>query len=204
MAAQAGRLCFLFLDKSAAVDATRRNLPHWEQGRKLQFVTFRLGDSLPQSELRRLNAEKEEWLKRHPLPWTKETEAEYHRTFSQHIDRWLDRGAGSCILCDKHIAKIVEDALLFFEHKRYDIPAYVIMPNHVHLVVCAYDGYSLPSVLHSWKSFTAKQINAATNHEGRVWAEESFDRILRDEQHYQNLVDYIKKNIMQGGVLWRV
>ena len=114
------------------VDEHRRNLPHWQQGEVWVFVTWRLGDSLPKVKLDQWKEEREIWLSRHPEPWDKKTEAEYHDRFSQQIDEWLDQGSGSCVLKEPANANIVAEALRHFDGERYVIASFVVMPNHVH------------------------------------------------------------------------
>jgi putative DNA methylase len=53
---------------------------------------------------------------------------------------------------------------------------------------------SLSTLLHSWKSFTAKAINVALARRGPVWFEEYFDRRIRDEAHYAATLTYIENN----------
>ena len=116
------------------VDEHRRNLPHWQQGECWVFVTWRLGDSLPKAKLDQWKEERAIWLSRHPEPWDRKTEAEYHDRFSRQIDEWLDQGSGSCVLKEPANATIVAEALRHFDGERYAIAAFVVMPNHVHVL----------------------------------------------------------------------
>lgn len=68
---------------------------------------------------------------------------------------------GSCLLQIPAAARIVQDALLYFEGARYCLAAWCIMPNHAHVVLTPSDGHGLSEILQSWKSFTAKEINKA-------------------------------------------
>lgn len=78
----------MFLDRNKYIKITKdRKLPHWEQDGKLQFITFRLADSMPQAALDYMRLEKEEWNKLHPKPWDKATEAEYYETFADKVDK---------------------------------------------------------------------------------------------------------------------
>jgi REP-associated tyrosine transposase len=51
--------------------------------------------------------------------------------------------------------------------------------------------WRLESILHSWKSFTANQMQRARSRAGRVWQDESFDRIVRDEVELEQKFNYI-------------
>ena len=169
-------------------------LPHWHQDGKYVFVTFRLNDSLPQEKLQWLYKEREGWLKQHPKPWDKETTKEYNNKFGKAIDKWLDSNYGDCLLNKENNRKTVEDSLFFFNGKRYDLIAFVVMPNHVHILFKLYQGHQLTRIMHSIKSFTSKKINALENRTGRLWQSESYDRLIRDQEHFDNVVRYIIAN----------
>ena len=172
--------------------ATR--LPHWHQDYKYVFVTFRLVDSIPQEKIILFKEEKELWLKKHPKPWSDEAAKEYKIRFSLRIDKWLDNNYGNCILADAQNRKIVEDALFFFNDKRYHLKAFVVMPNHVHILMQLFNNSHIESVLKSIKSYTAKKINHVMNRNGRIWQAESFDRLIRNEDHYKSVLKYIIAN----------
>ena len=172
--------------------ATR--LPHWHQDYKYVFVTFRLVDSIPKEKIILFKEEKELWLKKHPKPWSDEVAKEYKIRFSLRIDKWLDNNYGNCILADAQNRKIVEDALFFFNDKRYHLKAFVVMPNHVHILMQLFNNSHIESVLKSIKSYTAKKINHVMNRNGRIWQAESFDRLIRNEDHYKSVLKYIIAN----------
>jgi len=133
-------------------------LPHWRQDGVTYFVTFRLADALPAEKLRAWREERERWTVRNPKPWTPAQEREHHERFSQHIERWLDHGAGSCMLTIPEISALVADALRKFDGDRYRLGKFVVASNHVHVLVTPLAQHKLSDILHSWKSFTSKQI----------------------------------------------
>lgn len=192
----------LFLDRNEDFVTTRRTLPHWHPENKLQFITFRLADSLPKIVLEEFIIRKEGWLKAHPKPWSQKEEYEYHKTFSSCIDRWLDAGSGSCLLKERKAAEILSQVLENGNYKDYIIYSYVIMPNHVHLLVKITSECTLSQVLKRWKGTSARLINLATKRAGSLWCPEYFDKVIRDEYHYFNVIGYIEKNIKMAGVLW--
>ena len=144
-------------------------LPHWHQDGKYVFVTFRLHDSLPQEKLQWLREEKESWLKRHPQPWNKEDTKEYIDKFGKTVEKWLDNGLGDCLLKKQSNRKIIEDALLYFNGDKYDLVAFVVMPNHVHILMKLKRGNKLTAIMRSLKSYTAKEINKNEKKSGPVW-----------------------------------
>ncbi len=182
----------------ASTKTHRRRLPHWQRPETSLFLTWRLADSLPEEKLDKYLSEKEAWLANHPEPRSSEDEEEFHKLFSDKIDKWLDAGSGECLLRDPKIAKIVSDALHHFDGERYALDSFVVMPNHVHVLLQLAPDHKLEDVLHSWKSFTAKKINEALGREGMLWQPEYFDRMIRDEVHLENVRKYIENNPKHG------
>ncbi len=180
------------------VAVTRHNLPHWGLDGAVVFVTFRLADSLPASLLAEWQEEKNAWLARHPEPWTSEEEREYSTIFSNRMEQWLDKGHGACILARQDCRKVVSDALEHFNGMRYRLHSYVVMPNHVHVLLDLPKRDDLSRVLHSWKSFTAKALNKLNGAVGTVWMRDYYDRIVRNGEHYGRCLAYIRKNAMSA------
>ena len=116
------------------IDKRHANLPHWDQGETCVFATFRLADSLPQEKLSQWREERDAWLAVHPKPWSEIDAHEYYERFGDKPEQWLDDGLGSCVLANAGAARIVRDALLHFDGERYVIHAFVVMPNHVHVL----------------------------------------------------------------------
>ncbi len=173
---------------------SRRNLPHWEQAGKTYFVTFRLNDSLPESKLSELEAERKVWLSENLEPWGEAQRRQYYDRFSARLDEWLDAGSGACLLHDAQVAKTVADALRHFDGDRYDLGAWVVMPNHVHVVVTPRGEHRLGEILHSWKSFTAHAINQLLGSAGQLWQHESYDHLVRNERALERVEEYIDRN----------
>jgi REP element-mobilizing transposase RayT len=183
-----------FFDSEANFQVYRRNLPHWTQAGVTYFVTFHLADSLPAQKLAVLKEEKQRWLTLNPPPHKKSQTKEYHRRFSQRINEWLDAGYGSCVLARPDILRLVESVLIFFNGQRYALGEYVVMPNHVHALVRPLANHDLYRILHSWKSFSANQINKIIGSRGSVWHPETFDHIVRSASQLARIEQYIRDN----------
>ena len=173
---------------------THGNLPHWHIDGALQFVTFRLADSLPKEKRLELEEMEKAFLKNHPKPWSSDEEEQHFKIFGNKIEKYVKAGLGSCCLRSKNIRKIVEEAFFHFDGERYKIHSFVIMPNHVHVLVEPFGQNTLSEITHSWKSFSAHEIAKVLKSNGSVWQKESFDRLIRDEKHYKITLEYIKKN----------
>lgn len=189
-----------YLNPYAEIERHERNLPHWQQGEACQFVTWRLADSLPKEKLDEWDAEKTGWLRFHPVPWDAPTDREYHERFSARVEDWLDKGHGECLLRNPDCAVLVSGALEHFDDERYELAGYVVMPNHVHALFRPFEGHNLKDILHSWKSFTAKKINALLSRRGSLWQEEYWDRIVRNERHLLACLCYMKINPVIAGL----
>jgi putative transposase len=193
----------------------RGYLPHFDSSEAIQHVTFHLADSLPKDVLNRLEAEVK------PLP-ERRRDVERRR----RIEAWIDAGHGSCVLREPSVAAMVQDALLFFQGQRYHLFAWVVMPNHVHVLFQPLHGWTVAKIVASWKKFTAKRIcdhrrkTAAGNAnlpigasdanreigvpgDESVWHREYWDRYMRDEDHFRQAVEYIHQNPVKAGLVAR-
>jgi len=182
------------------------SLPHWFQPAVTYFVTFRTEDSIPPDVSRRWFAERQDWLIRHGIQpqandWREKLAAlprslrkEFHAKFSEQYLANLDQGWGRCVLKRGELSKIVADSLLAFDGQRYRMGSFVVMPNHVHLVVCLLGDTNIVKQCTSWKRFTANKINQALGTTGRFWQEESFDHLVRSDKQFFAINRYIDNN----------
>ena len=194
----------------------RRNLPHLRLEGATYFVTFRLADSIPESVARQWKEERDSWLRAHgvdpdwaeldPLRWDaafiaiphaerREFEREQQRRFFVE----LDRCHGCCVLEKAH--GIVCTALEFFHGQRIWTGDYVVMPNHVHLIVQPFPGVQLEEWLYSVKRFTSAEMGKdplldthVVMRKGHLWQTESFDRIVRGLDELARTCRYIANN----------
>lgn len=202
---------FEFFDKTEAFRVTRGALPHWHQPGTTYFVTFRTDDSVPQALSRAWQANRAQWLRDHGIdPSAKDWKAdlrrsvtlerEYHLIFTRQFMEYLDRGLGRCVLRDPDIAGIVADSLAHADGVQYHLGDFVIMPNHVHLLVGLRGAIEITDLCESWKHFTAVKINRRHNRRGRFWQEESFDHLVRSPEHFCRFQNYIADNPRKAGL----
>ena len=78
--------------------------------------------------------------------------------------------------------------------------AFVLMPNHVHLLVTFFRGTSLDAQCYSWKHYTATKLNRALGQHGRFWQDESFDHLVRSERHFEHYQQYIAQNTQKANL----
>ncbi|MCG3184433.1 MAG: hypothetical protein ICCCNLDF_02553 [Planctomycetes bacterium] len=178
-------------------------LPHWETKGGVYFVTFRLADSLPAEVREQIVAEREDIVRTADQMGRPLSDSERDRLLALHtdkIDKWLAQGHGACHLKDERCAKVVSDALKHFDGDRYQLAAWCVMPNHVHVVFKALGDHGLADILHSWKSFTAKECNRLLGRKGEFWMPESFDRLVRNGPELRRFVDYTLQNPQAAGL----
>ncbi|MGN0834548.1 MAG: transposase [Candidatus Spyradosoma sp.] len=170
---------------------SRANLPHWAQGETACFATFRLADSLPQEKLDALALERSAWMNAHPKPWGDAEFDAYRENFVVRVQKWLDANHGSCVLGERENREIVENALLHFDGDRYRLYAFVVMPNHVHVLFAPLGENKIPEILRSWKGFCAREINRRLGSSGTLWQKESWDTLIRDGTHFARVMKYM-------------
>ncbi len=177
------------------------NLPHWTQESATYAVTFRLADSLPAQVLQRWQEDRNYLLERTKRgELTTAERKELQKLFSEKIDAALDAGHGECWLARPEIAQLAQDALQHFDGQRYNLLAWCIMPNHVHVVFRPTAAHDLSGILHSWKSYTTTEANRLLQRSGPFWQAESFDHLVRDREDFDNQVRYILQNPDKAGL----
>ncbi|PYQ35818.1 MAG: transposase [Acidobacteria bacterium] len=81
---------------------------------------------------------------------------------------------------------------------------FVVMPDHVHLILTPYEDVRLDTIMQRIKSVSAHEINRLTNRNGPVWQREYFDRILRSTEDVRLKAAYICENPVRAGLVARV
>jgi putative DNA methylase len=157
-----------------------RGLPHLDAPGIVQAITFRLADALP-----------------HDVIAAKRGDGAHRR----RIAAALDAGHGACVMREPTLAGIVESALLHDAGHRYELMAWVIMPNHVHVLIAPAANGALSAIVHMWKSWTAKAINRERNGGGTIWQRDYFDRFVRDDRHLAATIAYIEGNPVKAGLI---
>jgi hypothetical protein len=172
------------LDPHRPVRIYTRNLPHWRQGGATYFATFHLADALPHAKKSELLCLRRDWEGRNPLPRTEAAWTEYAKTTFHAVEKWMDAGHGACWFNRPTHAAELRRAILHFHKQRYEVGCFAVLANHCHLVIRPIDGWELESELGAIKSIVAKFIYKNESLVGELWQQESYDRIIRDEEHF--------------------
>jgi len=195
----------------------KRNLPHLRIEGATYFVTFRLADSIPETVMTQWLEERNLWLQElgidpklqkfdnnrfrqlyDAIPMLEKIK--YERKRLNRYFKELDECHGDCILLE--YKQIMASSIEFFHGKRIWVGDYVVMPNHVHLIVQPFKGIRLEEWLYSIKRCTAKKINVEIANEGanlatcykKMWQEESYDRVIRNCNELARTRKYIANN----------
>jgi REP element-mobilizing transposase RayT len=177
---------------------SRGVLPHLKREDASYFVTFRLFGTLPKDVLVKFKAEREASIAqaqtaKRPLTWHEQEEL--FRWYSTRVDKYLDAGNGDCWLACPEIADIVADAIQYHAGQRFDLHAWVVMPNHVHAVLRPWPDRTLSEILKSWKGFTARGANRLLQRTGTTfWQVESYDHVIRDDEDLHRCCHYTTMN----------
>jgi REP element-mobilizing transposase RayT len=119
------------------------------------------------------------------------------------MDQILDRAAtGPRHLCRPEIARLVVGALGDGESRfqRYQLHSYVVMPNHVHLLVTP--GVPATKWLGPLKGFTAHEANLILGLTGQpFWQNESHDHLVRSPEEFERIRRYIENNPVKAGLV---
>ena len=161
---------------------SRGYLPHFDGDEIAQTITLHLADSLPQTVLKR-------WKRELTEPSTNKDSV-----IRRRIEHYLDQGYGGCALKDARVAAMSQQSLLHFDGRRYWLSAWVVMPNHVHILLRPNAHWSLSEIMKSFKSYTSHEANKILGQHGQFWIEDYFDRYVRNEKHFASAIAYIENN----------
>ncbi len=182
-----------------------RHLPHQVPNGFPIFLTWNLKGAMPRSAIDEFVRERQCLEAQGPRPQESAIERrirESKRIFAS-IDRFLDRALdGPMHLQDPRAARIVEDAIVFGAGERYDLFAWCVMSNHVHVLLTP--RRELSKVTQRIKGYSAHQINVLQDARGRTfWQDESYDHWARDEEEKFRIIHYIEHNPVAAGLCQR-
>ena len=149
------------------------HLPHIDIIGHYQFITFRTHDST------------DKFLK------TLSLQNKPNHKIQLDVDNYLDDSDNGAYLKGEVLNTLSD----FFKRKDktlYELVAFSIMSNHVHLLIKPLK--KLASVMHTIKGSSAKLINEIMGGSGKFWANDYYDRAIRNENHFEIVYEYIKNN----------
>ena len=194
-------MTFKPFDPEKETSITWQTLPHWRQMGVTYFVTSRLADSIPHWVVQRWNEERRQWLLWEGVDSDVEMDRlssakqrEFKRILTRKWHQCLDVGHGDCILKNPDAARLLAEELTRGHATGYTLDAWVIMPNHWHVLVAPWQCDSLSSIQQRWKGRAARRINGCMKREGQLWQKEAFDHIVRNSNRLNDFRRYIAEN----------
>ena len=162
---------------------SRGYLPHFD-GREIpQFVSLHLFDSVPASVLER---------------WKRELNVSDSRRdrilLQRRIEKYLDQGYGQAFMRQHRLAMMIQNVLLGSDGESYRLSAWVIMPNHIHMLATRFENYTLADIMQSLKSITSHKAKRILKRNGQFWMPDYFDRYIRNTEHFAKTMRYIEDN----------
>lgn len=129
--------------------------------------------------------------------------ADHRKRYFSKFDKMLDNAVNDrSWLNDERVARLVAEALCFRDKKVYDLLAYCIMPNHVHMVFTVErSAASLSKILQSLKAHTAMEANKILCKNGAFWQHESYDHVVRDGKELERIIAYVLHNPVKAGMV---
>lgn len=150
-----------------------------------------------------------------PLPTVREFDRHDRfstKTYRRNLPHWELQGSTYFITIrvdakvgkpfqNTHLAMFMMSSLLLQDNKKYLLHAYVIMPDHIHLIIKPILGYALAKIMQQIKGSTAYSLNQLLNRTGKFWQCESFDHLIRDAIGLREKWDYIKENPVKANLV---
>ncbi|HMS65905.1 MAG TPA: transposase [Ignavibacteria bacterium] len=185
----------------------RRNLPHITLNEKAYFITFWLNRSIPTDVMIRLKTNYDkEWKILSEIKYSnirKKKIYDLQKKYFGIFDNYLNNAENNIKwLGDDRIANIVSESIRYRNKKDYELLAYNIMPNHVHLVIFV-ERFVKPlhKILQSLKRHTARKSNIILNRTGNAfWHSESYDHYVRDYKELSRIIDYTMNDPVKTGL----
>lgn len=192
-----------------------RNLPHMFEKDKPIFITYRLRFTLPRKVVEELRLKKEKWQNDfNLLDAAEQSDAIMHRDglFFAWFDELIAKSEDTPnYLLQDEIRAIISESFHYYDSKRYELLAYCIMSNHVHVLIfpliqASGTIYPYSRIMYTWKRYTSNAINKVLNRSGSIWRYIGYDRMVRDEDELNNVINYIVMNPVKARLVddWRM
>ena len=168
--------------------SSRGYLLHRDVPGATQFITFRLADSLPQSIIEQYRRDRES------------ADHAARKGAFRKVEDCLDTGTGDCTLAKPGVAKAFIDNLFKGQEQLYRVSSFCVMPNHVHLLLKLQQESKLGEAMKLIKGRSSRVINQLANRSGQLWQPDYFDRMIRDDIHFERAQHYTHWNPVKAGL----
>jgi len=129
-------------------------------------------------------------------PLRRFTEGEYCYFVTSGTQDWRP------LFRDKRICQILVKNLRFYRDRmKFLLHGYVVMPDHVHLLVTPRQPPTISDIMRNLKSFTGKEVREALGVRGPIWRRRFYDRVIRTEEQFRVALGYIHLNPVRAGLV---
>ena len=156
-----------------------KHLPHIDIKGSYQFITFRTKESLDAYLKSLYRSNDVEKIKQYKM------------------DQYLDSSQNGVLLYG-NILQEVKAYYLGYDKAVFELEAVSIMPNHIHVLIR--QNSDLSNVIRVLKGGAAHIVNSVLKRKGAVWSRDYYDKVIRDENHYWVVYEYIKYNAVKAGL----
>jgi putative transposase len=160
----------------------RGYLPHFDANTLLQHIVFRTAGSLPQ----------------YIVDQAASAPPDLKRSL---VDEALDSSSSGHLFNQPEYANLMQSALRYFDGDRYDLQGWCVMPNHVHVVLVTRPDVLLGAIVKSWKRYVTRQINELRPVKRSVFANDYFDRFVRNLKQAETAIHYVEANPVKAGLV---
>jgi len=203
-----------------------RHLPHYQPEYSTFHVVFWLAGSLPSYVIEELKQEQEQLKYKanevRNMHIQRRQSSQLRKLYFERFDALLDNASnGPTWLKEPEVAMIVKEAIDYRDGNVFNIMAYCIMPNHVHMLfeplLCNVSGlteptnekkgrdsvstYKVTKIMESLKKYTALRANRILQRSGHFWQHESYDHVIQDGDELENTLWYILFNPVKAGLI---
>ena len=99
------------------------------------------------------------------------------------------------LFADPRLCRIVEGNLKFYRDRmKFLLHGYVIMPDHIHLLITPRQSGTISDIMRNFKSYAAKEMRHDLATVGPVWQRRFHDRAIRSEDQFFSALEYIHSN----------
>ncbi|MCF7815334.1 MAG: hypothetical protein K9N09_12215 [Candidatus Cloacimonetes bacterium] len=187
----------------------RRNLPHYQPGNGIFFITTCLAKALSTkiiSELKQRKIDFQNMIKKVSENQKIFVLKEFHRSYFRDFESFIHSQSKKDWLIRTSIQQVIKENLLFWDGVRYKLIAFCIMPNHLHLMIKPFQKgkhmyESLSKIMFTMKSFTANECNKILDRSGQFWLHESYDHYIRNFKDYEYHLKYLLENPVKSNLV---
>ena len=106
------------------------------------------------------------------------------------------------ILTESNVADVIIETFKFaVENNRIHLAAFVVMPNHWHVLFAVQPTWTLPKIMKTMSNWISRQAANVLKQYGVAWQDGYHDTRIRSRKQFQYAIDYIEDNPVKKGLV---